>query len=217
MCSCTRRPSFYSWYLNTVQNNQSQYLQQQLVCVCVCVCVTVCACTCLFVWMFVFAYFYLSLWPAFVVATLAHALVIEYLHGNSDVILHHWLTKQHSSIKSIQYSLLPDTPCDELVMVMNSLCFRRACPDFLMDGDEFMHIQLALAGLCSLSCVFFRAMNCDLYPQVNITLTSQTIQVNGGWGVSWTFWLLWSSTEQLWYLALNNCEFYVRKSQREGQ
>lgn len=46
---------------------------------CLCVYMPVC------VDMSVFAYFYLSLWPAFVVATLAHALVIEYLHGNSDV------------------------------------------------------------------------------------------------------------------------------------
>lgn len=66
---------------------------------CVCVYMPVC------VDMSVFAYFYLSLWPAFVVATLAHALVIDYLHGNSDVeellffIIESWLPKQHSSIK----------------------------------------------------------------------------------------------------------------------
>lgn len=72
--------------------------------------------------MFVFEYFYRSLWPAIVVATLAHALVIEHLHCNSDVVLHHSSIKKHR---------------DESVMLMNSLCFQRAC-DFLMNGGGFM-------------------------------------------------------------------------------
>ncbi len=47
------------------------------------VCVRAHACLCGYVHVCVFLS--ISLWPAFVVATLAHALVTEYLHGNSDV------------------------------------------------------------------------------------------------------------------------------------